>query len=146
MVSCLTDVTGITASTNKLINNKGFQKLCNCIFQVTHISNFTDTETVHNLSNLTITAEELELLKYGLKDPIHPLQVNKTDILMFDFIHRTMTKDLRDEKQSGEVKTNISNLAHSYVNSYKQTLHALQKHQILKRLSNNKDIVILHPD
>ena len=107
---------------------------------------FTDTKTVHNLSNVTVTTE-LELLKYGLKHPIHPLQVKKTDILTtFDFIHRAMTKDLRDEKQSGPVKTKISNLAHSYVNSYKLTLHALKKHRILKRLANNKDIVILRPD
>ena len=57
-----------------------------------------------------------------------------------------MTKDLRDEKQSGEVKTKISNLAHSYANSYKPTLHALKKHRIFKRLANNRDIVILRPD
>ena len=56
-----------------------------------------------------------------------------------------MTKDLKDEKQSGEVRTKISNLAHSYVNSSKPTLHALKKHQIFKRLANNKDI-ILRPD
>ena len=69
----------------------------------------------------------MELLKYGLKNPLHPLQVTKMDILTtIDFIHRAMTKDLRDEKQSGEVKTKISNLAHSYVNSYKPTLHALK--------------------
>ena len=42
--------------------------------------------------------------------------------------------------------TKISNLAHSYVNFYKPTLHALKKHRILKRLANNKDIVILRPD
>ena len=108
---------------------------------------FRDTETVHNLSNVTLTTEELELLKYGLKHPIHPLQVNKTDTLTtFDFIHRAMTKDLRDEKQSGEVKTKISNLAHSYVNSYKPTLHALKKHRILEILASNKDIVNLLPD
>ena len=57
-----------------------------------------------------------------------------------------MTKDLRDEKQSGEVKTKISNLAYSYVNSYNPTLLALKKHWILKRSANNKDIVILRPD
>ena len=108
---------------------------------------FTGTKTVHNLFNVILTTEEFELLKYGLKHPIHPLQVNKMDTLTtFDFIHRAMTKDLRDEKQSGEVKTKISNLAHCYVNSYKPTLHALKKHRILKRLANNKDIVILHPD
>ena len=105
---------------------------------------FTDTEIC---LNVTLMTEELELLKYGLKHPIHPLQVNKTDILTtFDFIHHAMTKDLRDEKQSGEVKTKISNLAHSYVNSYKPTLHALKKHRILKRSANNKDKVILRPD
>ena len=33
--------------------------------------------------------------KYGLKHRIHPLQINKTDILTaFDFIHRDMTNDL----------------------------------------------------
>ena len=46
----------------------------------------------------------------------------------FDFIHHVVAKDFRDEKQSGEVKTKISNLAHSYVNSYKPTLHVLKKH------------------
>ena len=91
--------------------------------------------------------EELELIKYGLKHPIHPLQVNKMNILtMFDFIHHVMTKDLRDEKQSAEIKTKISNLVHSYVNSYKSILHALKKYRILKRLAINKDMVILCPD
>ena len=108
---------------------------------------FTDTENIRNFSNVTLTTEVLELLKYGLKNPLHPLQVTKTDILTtIDFIHRAMTKDLRDEKQSGEVKTKISNLAHSYVNCYKPTLHALKKHGILKRLANNKNIVILCRD
>ena len=78
---------------------------------------------------------------------MHPLQLNKTDILTtFDFIHLAMAKDLSDEKQSGEVITKISNLANSYVNSYKPTLHALKKHRILKILVNNKNIVILRPD
>ena len=118
------------------------KKLRNLTKNVTLL--FTDTEIC---LNVTLTTDELELLKYGLKHPIHPLQVNKTDILTtFDFIHRAMTKDLRDEKQSGEVKTKISNLAHSYVNSYKPTLHALKKHRILEILASNKDIVNLLPD
>ena len=88
---------------------------------------FTDTETVHNLSNFNLTTEELESLKYGLKHPTHSLQVNKMDILStFDFFHGTIPKDLRDQKQSGKVKTKISNLTHSYVNSHKPTLHALK--------------------
>ena len=79
------------------------------------------------MSNVTLTTEELQLLKYGMKYPVHPIQVNKTDILTtFCFIHRAITKNLRDEKQSGEVKTKISNSALSYVNSYKPTFHALK--------------------
>ena len=64
------------------------------------------------MSNVSQMTEKLELLKYDFKHPIDLLQVNKTNILTtFDFIHRVMTKDLRDEKQSAEVKTKISNLA-----------------------------------
>ena len=64
------------------------------------------------MSNVSQMTEELELLRYDFKHPIELLQVNKTNILTtFDFIHRVMTKDLRDEKQSAEVKTKISNLA-----------------------------------
>ena len=58
---------------------------------------FTTAETVHNLSSKLLIIDELEVLKYGLKHPIHPLQINKTDILTtFDFIHRAMTNDLKD--------------------------------------------------
>ena len=48
---------------------------------------FTHNETIHNLSTITLTTEELDVLKYGLKHPIHPLHVNKTDVMtFFDFI------------------------------------------------------------
>ena len=35
----------------------------------------TNTETVNSESNVTLTTEELEPLKHGLKHPTHPLQV-----------------------------------------------------------------------
>ena len=85
------------------------KKLWNLTKNVTLL--LTETEAVHNLSNVSLTTEVLERLKYGLKHPTHPIQVNKTDILTTDFIHHPMTKDQRDEKQPGEVKTNISTLA-----------------------------------
>ena len=72
------------------------------------------TVTILNLSNVTLTTGELDLLKDGLKHPIYPLQVNKTDTLTFEFIHRAMTKYLRGEKQPGEIKTKTSNFSHSY--------------------------------
>ena len=70
---------------------------------------FTTAETVYNLSSKLLTTDELEVLKYGLKHPIHPLQINKIDILTtFDFIHGAMTKnDLKDKKHSGELKTKM---------------------------------------
>ena len=52
---------------------------------------------MHNLTKVSLTTEELELIKYGSKHPIHPLHVSNTDILTtFDFIHHAMTKGLRD--------------------------------------------------
>ena len=60
---------------------------------------FTHNEIIHNLYTATLTKEELDVLKYGLKHPIHPLHVNKTDALTtFEFILKTMTKDLKHEK------------------------------------------------
>ena len=44
-----------------------------------------------------------------------------------------------------EIQIETSNVAHSFVNSYKPTLYAFNKHQILKRLAKNKDIVIFSP-
>ena len=79
---------------------------------------FTHNETIHNLSTITLTTEELDVLKYGLKHPIHPLHVNKTDVLTtFEFILKTMTKDLKHEKQSGELKAKLSNLPNTYANN-----------------------------
>ena len=115
-----------------------------CVFKNSKNLSASDSQLKRHIISSTYRLYKiiLKLLKYGLKHPVHPLQVNKMDILTkFDFVHRAMTKDLRDEKQSGEVKTKISNLAHSYVNSYKPTLHTLKKHRILKRLTRNKDIV-----
>ena len=75
---------------------------------------FTHNETIHNLSTIALTTEELDVLKYGLKHPIHPLHVNKTDVLTtFDFILRTMIKDFKNEKQSGELNAKLSNLANT---------------------------------
>ena len=95
---------------------------------------FTHNETIHNLSTITLTTEELDVLKYGLKYPLHPLHLNKTVVLKtFDFILRTMTKDLKNDKQSGELKAKLSNLANTYVNNYRPLKYAMKKHGILKR-------------
>ena len=58
----------------------------------------------------------MNMLRYGLKHSIQPNFMNKTDILStLDFIQRTMSKDLKDEKDAGEVKVKISYLANTDV-------------------------------
>ena len=57
-----------------------------------------------------------------------------------------MTKDLKNEKQSGELKAKISNLANTYVNNYRPLKYAMKKDGMLKRLCKNNNKVILRPD
>ena len=88
---------------------------------------FTSTDTVLNLSSWKLTDEEMNILKYRLKHSLEPNFINKTDILStFGFIHRTMSKDLKDQKDTGEVKGKILNLVNNHVNSYKAIKNTLQ--------------------
>ena len=58
---------------------------------------FTSDETIKNLSSYKVTEEEVEILKYGLKHPIEPKHLLKTDILAtFEQIHRSLLRDLKD--------------------------------------------------
>ena len=57
-----------------------------------------------------------------------------------------MTKDLKNEKQSGELKVKPSKLANTYINNYRPSKYAMKKHVILKRLCKNNNIVILQAD
>ena len=89
------------------------------------------------MSSKLLTTEELEVLKYGLKHPIYPLRINKTDILTtFDFIHRAMTNDIKDKKNLDQLKTAMSHLAYSYVHAYKPTknIKFLKSYEIAKSL------------
>ena len=36
---------------------------------------------MHNLSTIMLPTEELDVFKCGLKNPIYPLDINKTDVL-----------------------------------------------------------------
>ena len=108
---------------------------------------FTPAETVLNLSGTRLSDDELEILKYGLKHFTEPLHINKTDVLTtFDFIHRSMSKDLKHEKDVGEAKAKKSYLANNNVNTYKPLKNTLCEHKIIKILRNNKDILITKPD
>ena len=108
---------------------------------------FTSDETRKNWSSYKLTEEEAEILKYGLKQPIEPKNVLKTDILAtFEQICRSLSGDLKDKRKSGELKATISSLANVYWSSYKPTQNTLRKHGILKKLRTRKDILIVRPD
>ena len=64
----------------------------------------------------------------------------------FEQIHRSLSRDLKDERKSGELKATMSNLANVYWSLYKPTQNALRKYGILKKLRTTKDIVIVRPD
>ena len=84
---------------------------------------------------------------YGLKYSIHPLLVNKTDILAtFDFIFRIMTKDLNKEKERGQFEAKLLNLVNTYVTNYRLSNHTMKEHRILERLCKNSNTVTLQPD
>ena len=52
---------------------------------------FTSDKTIKNLSSYKLTEEELEILKYGLKHPIEPNYLLKTDVLTaFEQILRSL--------------------------------------------------------
>ena len=53
-----------------------------------------------------------------------------------------MNKDLKYNRDAGEVKAKLSYLANSYVNLYKPTKNVLRKYKVLNKLRNNKDILI----
>ena len=54
---------------------------------------FMAAETILNLSCYELTEHEEDILKYGLKYAIPPLNVNKTEILAtFDIMHRILLK------------------------------------------------------
>ena len=55
-------------------------------------------------------------------------------------------KDLKDEKQSGDLQSKIANMAHNYFTSYNVSSETKPKYGIIKRLQNNHNIVITRPD
>ena len=100
---------------------------------------FTSDKTIKSLSSYKLKDEEVEILKYGLKHPIEPKHLLKTDIVViFEQIHRSLSRDLKDERKSGEFKATISNLANMYWSSYKSTQNTLRKHGILKKTENQE--------
>ena len=99
------------------------------------------TTTTKNLSSCKLTEEEVEILKYGLKQPTEPKNLLKTDILAtFGQIAPSLLCNLKDKRKSSELKATISNLANIYWSSYKPTQNTLRKYRILKNQEPEKTL------
>ena len=108
---------------------------------------FTHEEVVKNLSTKNLSLEELNILKFGLNHSLPPLKLRKTDVFVsFEMIHRYLREDLKNDADKPTLKAQLSHLANSYVHNYQPSRSTIAKHRILKKLRNDKEIVILRPD
>ena len=53
---------------------------------------------------------------------------------------------IKDVNDKGKLNCEISYIANNYIDNYKPSKSTLNKHNILKRLRNNNNIVIVKPD
>ena len=64
--------------------------------------------------------------------------------MMHHFLLENLKK--KNEIDKPALKSELSHLANSYVHNYKPSRSTLRKHGILKKLKNDKSVVILRPD
>ena len=99
------------------------------------------------ISSKNLSLEELNILKFGLNHSLPPLKLRKTDVFVsFEMIHRFLREDLKNNADKPALKAQLSQLANSYIHNYQPSRSTLTKHRILKKLRNDKEIVILRPD
>ena len=109
---------------------------------------FDSKETVTNISSHKLMFDEGEAIKYGLTQSIVPSYIKKIDIFAcFETIFQSMNKNnLMDKRAEGKLKSDLSHLAQSYINSFRPSQKDIKTHKILNQLRRNKDIVFLKPD
>ena len=91
-----------------------------------------------------LARKQLDILKLGLTHSIRPPTINASyAFTCVELIDHTMAKNLKNTKPAGKLGSDLSHLAYSYVSSYRPTTVDLEKHQVLKELRSNKNIVIL---
>ena len=61
-------------------------------------------------------------------------------------LNRTFKLDLKNETDAPRVKAELANICNKYYYNYTPTSQTIKKHNILKKLKRNKNIVIMKPD
>ena len=81
------------------------------------------------------------------ENSLPPSRIYTTNaFVLFKMMHRFLLENLKTEIDKPALKLELSHFANSYVHNYKPSRSTLRKHGILKKLKNNKSIVILRPD
>ena len=82
----------------------------------------------------------------GLTFALPPKCLRKTDVIVTFEMINFLQSNLKSDRNTVAVKSQLSYLANGYISGYKPSLNVLKKHGILKKLRLKKDIVILKPD
>ncbi|XP_033105188.1 uncharacterized protein LOC117107595 [Anneissia japonica] len=108
---------------------------------------FDASDTVTNLSSITLTKDQLNILKYGLNCSITPQKINKANVYTcFETVNYNIHNHLTDQGKASEIKRHLSGIAHAYCNSFKPSTKDLHKIKTIKELRKNRNIVITKPD
>ena len=107
---------------------------------------FTSSGVITNLSKYHLSAEESSILKYGLSYAIPPKFISKTDIFTsFEMINIFLQSEVKSEELKAPLKAELAHLARTYYSRYRPSETAIRKHNILKKLKQNTDIIIGRP-
>ena len=102
---------------------------------------------MNSLLHLTLTPEQLDILKFGFSHSIRPPSITTTDVFTcFERMNYTMSRNIKDSKLLEKLTADLSHLAHSYMASYRPSKKDLRRYKVLKELKIKNNIVILKPD
>ena len=105
------------------------------------------SDVIQNKSSYVLSKEEEDILKYGLRYALPPSKVSRTDVFCeFEKMQKFFSKSLKAEYSHRHITAELQTLAENYVSSYRPSSSTLKRHGILKKLKNNKDIVVTRPD
>lgn len=102
---------------------------------------------VKNLSSKHLPNEGQGLLKFDLHQSLPPSRINKTYVFVsFEMMHCFLLENLKSKIDKPALKSELLHFANSYVYNYKPSRPTLRKRGILRKLKNNKSIIILRRD
>ena len=102
------------------------KKLSNLTYN--HSLPFSASEVIQNKSSYSLSKEEEDILKYGLKYALHPMKISRSDVFCtFEKVNSFFKKDLKDMYSERHISAELQTLAETYVSSYRPPASTLKK-------------------